>query len=90
LLQRKHSDGQRRHACLLGRTRGTPGSTQIPRARGRRFAVRPSQRRYGTRTCRRPNGMSQLFEMDGEYDVLPLILDYDSPTKAPRPNDTII
>jgi hypothetical protein len=34
--------------------------------------------------------MSQLFEMDGEYDVLPLILDYDSPTKAPRPNDTII
>jgi len=81
LLQREHSDGQRCHSGLLGRTRGTPRSTQIPRARSRRFAVRPSQRRYGTRARCRPNGMSQLFEMDGELNILPLILHYDSLTK---------
>jgi len=81
-LQREHSDGQRRHASLLGRTRGTPGSTQVPRARGRWFAVRPSQRRHGTSARRRPNGMSQLFEVDGEYDILLLIFYDGIPIKA--------
>jgi len=90
LLQREHSDGQRRHPGLLGRTRGTPGSTQIPRARGRWFAVRPSQRRHGPSARRRSNGMSQLFEMDGECKILPLILYDGTPMKAPNPNDTII
>lgn len=84
-MQREHSDGQRRHAGLLGRTRGTPGSTQIPRARGRWFAIRPSQRRHGTSTRRRSNGMSQLFKMDGECKILPLILYDGTPMKAHAP-----
>lgn len=66
-LQCQHSDGQRRHARLLGRSRGTPGSAQVPRARGRRFAVRPGQRRYGARSRRRSDGMSQLSKVDGKH-----------------------
>lgn len=65
-LQRKHSDGQRRHARVPGRARRTPGSAQISRAGSRWLVVRARQRRHGTRTRRRPDGMSQLFEMDGE------------------------
>lgn len=69
-LQRKHADGQRRDSRVPGRARGTPGSAQVPRARGRRFVVRPSQRRDVARARGRPDGLSQLFEMDGEFDVL--------------------
>lgn len=67
MLQCKHSDGQRRYARLPGRARGTPGSAQVPRTRGRWFTVRSGQRRHGTRPRRRPDGLSQLFEMDGEF-----------------------
>jgi len=90
LLQCEHSNGQRRHSGLLGRTRGTPGSTQVPRARGRWFAVRSSQRRNGTSTRRGPNGMSQLFEMDGECNILRLILFDGTPITALRLNHAII
>lgn len=69
-FQRKHSDGQRRHARLPGRARRTPGSTQISRTGSRGIIVRAGQRRHGTRTRRRPDGMSQLFEMDGKFEVL--------------------
>lgn len=67
-LQCQHPDGQRRHARLLGRTGGTPRSAQVPRARGRRFAVRPRQGWHGSCSCGRPDGMSPLFEMDGKNE----------------------